>query len=207
MFASSNSLRTIRWFLWGLVVLAAAGFAWARWWQQARPVPFSATQVAEDVIKSDFSLIDHNGRLVTDEDFRGKWLIVFFGFTNCPDICPTTLNEIAEVMERLGDKAPQVQPLFVSIDPERDGPEQMAEYVAAFDPRIVGLTGSAQQIEASARSFRVFYAKEVQENAPDGYLMAHTSVTYLIDPSGRFVRPYSYGTSYDEILSDLRSRF
>ena len=99
------------------------------------------------LINSEFSLVDHTGKPVTDEDFAGKWQILFFGFTSCPDVCPTTLNDVSLILEELGDGAEQVAPLFISVDPERDTPHVMAEYVANFDPRIVGLTGSPEQIK------------------------------------------------------------
>jgi len=204
---AGSALRPVRYLAWGVIIGITLGFGAAELWHRNNPDPVPvAAEVLRSSIKSDFSLVDHTGKLVTDEDYRGKWLLVFFGFTNCPDVCPTALNEIAEVMERLGKNAEKVQPLFITVDPERDTPDRMAEFVAAFDPRIIGLTGTPDQIKASTKSFKVYYGKEVQKGAPDGYTMEHTASLYLIDPKGRFTRPYSYNATVDEISADLRGR-
>ena len=134
-----SRLRTVRYILWSTVLLAVLGIGGFELWRRTLPAPMNAEkEIGRASIKSDFSLVDHTGKAVIDEDYRGKWLLVFFGFTYCPDFCPTTLNEIAVVMERLGDKAAKVQPLFITIDPERDTPERMVEYVAVFDPGSLG---------------------------------------------------------------------
>jgi protein SCO1 len=133
-----------------------------------------------------FALTDHNGNRVTEADYAGKYLLVFFGFTHCPDVCPTTLNQVALTMRALGDRAAQVQPLFVTIDPARDTPEIMAEYVGLFDAGIVGLTGSDREIADIARAYRVHYAKAEIEGAPDDYLMDHSVLLYLMAPDGSF---------------------
>jgi cytochrome oxidase Cu insertion factor (SCO1/SenC/PrrC family) len=139
-----------------IALLAAGGWVLEGWLAAQQPSRGKA------LIESEFSLVDHTGKAVTDEDFAGKWQLVFFGFTYCPDVCPTTLNDVSVVLEELGDDAEQVQPLFISVDPERDTPKVMADYVANFDPRIVGLTGSPEQVEAAAQAFRVYYAKVEQ---------------------------------------------
>ena len=151
-----------------------------------------------------FALVDHTGKAVTDEDYRGKWLLVFFGYTSCPDVCPTALNEVAEVMDGLGRDAARVRPLFITVDPERDTPEVMAEYVAAFDPRIVGLTGTVEQVGAAAASYRVYYAKAPDEGAPGGYYMTHSAFLYLVDPEGRFRTMFGYEDDPAKILSGIR---
>lgn len=209
--SSSNqrnfTLRPARYMLWGVVIGVTLGVGGSELWHRGKAeIRPTATEAVRSSIKSDFALVDHTGKFVTDEDYRGKWLLVFFGFTNCPDVCPTALNEIAEVMDSLGKKAAEVQPLFITVDPERDSPNQMAEYVAAFDSRIIGLTGTSAQIKASSKSFKVYYAKATQKGAPDGYTMEHTTSLYLIDPMGRFARPYSYDTTVEEITKDLRER-
>ncbi|MEX2200546.1 MAG: SCO family protein [Dongiaceae bacterium] len=135
-----------------------------------------------------FSLTDHTGRTVTEADYAGKYLLVFFGFTHCPDICPTTLNQVALTMRALGDRAAQVQPLFVTVDPARDTPAAMAEYVALFDAGIVGLTGTEQEIADIARAYRVHYARAEIEGAPDDYMMDHSVLLYLMGPDGNFRR-------------------
>ncbi|MEX0810039.1 MAG: SCO family protein [Dongiaceae bacterium] len=135
-----------------------------------------------------FALTDHTGRRVTEADYAGKYLLVFFGFTHCPDVCPTTLNQVALTMRALGDQAGMVQPLFVTIDPARDTPAVMAEYVELFDAGIVGLTGTEQEIADIARGYRVHYAKAEVEGAPDDYLMDHSVLLYLMGPDGNFRR-------------------
>ena len=160
----------------------------------------------ESAIKAEFTLTDHRGERRQDEEFEGKWLLVFFGFTNCPDVCPLGLATIADVMDSVGEAAEKVQPLFISIDPERDTPEAMAEYVSAFHPNTIRLTGSTEDVAEAAGNFRAFYQKSEDEMAPDGYAMSHTSSIYLIGPEGRFVTPYGYNQTPDEIVADLGQR-
>jgi len=157
------------------------------------------------LIESEFSLVDHTGEPVTDEDFEGEWQLVFFGFTYCPDVCPTTLNDVSIVLEELGDQAEQVQPLFISVDPERDTPDVMADYVANFDPRIVGLTGSPEQIEKAAKAFRAYYAKVDQEGAPDGYTMDHSAFLYLMTPEGAYATHFSHSDEPAAIADEIRA--
>ena len=136
------------------------------------------------MIGGPFSLVDHTGRQVTDATFRGKHLLVFFGFTNCPDVCPTALDRFAQVLELLGPAGEAVQPLMISVDPERDTPEVLAKYVAAFHPRLVGLTGSPEQVKEAAARYRVYASK-----APGGeagtYDVSHSTFEYLMGPDGQ----------------------
>lgn len=194
--------------LWAAAAIAVVLYAAFTLWIDEAIHSHRATEseTAGAAIRPDFALTDHTGQVRMDEDFAGQWQLVFFGFTNCPDVCPTTLAVISQVMEELGRRADRVQPLFVSIDPERDTVEQMAEYVGNFHPSIVGLTGSPEEIARTTDNFRIYYEKVAQEGAPDGYTMSHTSAVYLISPEGRFVRPYRYGIAPDEILADLRPR-
>ena len=142
----------------------------------------------------------------TPAEFAGQHLLVFFGFTNCPDVCPTALSEVAQVMDDLGDDAALVQPLFISIDPERDRRLGLAEFTAAFHPSIIGLAGDEAQTRAAADSFRIFYAREGDTAAPDGYTMSHSPALYLIGPEGDWLRQFTYGTPAADILADLQSR-
>ena len=153
-----------------------------------------------------FALPDAEGLQRTSQDFAGKHLLVFFGFTNCPDVCPTTLAEVAQVMDDLGDDAALVQPLFISIDPERDRRLGLAEFTAAFHPSIIGLAGDEAQTRAAADSFRIFYAREGDAAAPDGYTMSHSPALYLISPEGDWLRQFTYGTPATDILADLQPR-
>ena len=153
-----------------------------------------------------FALPDAEGRLRRTEEFAGKHQLVFFGFTNCSDVCPTTLAEVAQVMDHLGDQAALVQPLFISIDPIRDRRLGLADFTAAFHPSILGLAGDEAQTRAAASSFRIYYEREANANAPDGYTMSHSPSLYLIGPDGNWLRQFSYGTPADEILKDLKQR-
>jgi protein SCO1/2 len=137
-------------------------------------------------IGAHFSLTTANGSAVTERSYRGKWLLVYFGYTFCPDACPTALSAIAAALERLGPLADRVQPLFVTVDPERDTPAVVADYVRAFDPRIIGLIGTPEQTAAAAREFRVYYV--ARKLGDDEYAIDHSSFLYLINPQGEFVR-------------------
>lgn len=150
-----------------------------------------------------FTLIDHTGRTVTEADFRGRYLLVFFGFTHCPDVCPTTLGEIVRTMDLLREDAATVQPLFISVDPKRDTPAAMAEYVKAFHPSIVGLTGTPEQIAAVAKEYRTAYEKQPIEGRDD-YTVTHQANTYLMSPEGEYLTHFSYGTPPEEMAQTVR---
>jgi protein SCO1 len=165
-------------------------------------LPNGATQPSG--VGGPFRLVDQNGRAVTDRDFKGEPFLVFFGFTNCPDICPTTLFEMSEVLNRLGPDADKTAALFISVDPERDTPEKLKDYVSSFHPRIFGLTGTPEEIATVEKEYRV-YAKKVPLKDGD-YTMDHTAVVYLMDKDGRFVAPFNLKKSADEAAADLRRR-
>lgn len=162
--------------------------------------------VSDPAFRADFELTDHLGAVRSEEDFAGRWMLIFFGFANCPDVCPTTLAEVAAVMEGLGDAADKVQPIFISIDPERDTPAALAEFVPLFDAGIVGLTGTPQQIAQTSDVFPIFFERIEEASAPDGYTMGHTSHLFLFDPEAGFAESWSYGTPAEEILADLQKR-
>lgn len=165
----------------------------------------SSLSLAEDVVKGNFELIDHHGQSVTEHSFDGKLRLVFFGFTRCPDVCPTTLFEVSRVMRRLGDDAAKVQPIFISIDRENDTPERLASYVAAFHPSMIGLTGSRQQLDAVANSFNVTYGVERSSDgasAPDSIF--HSSYLFLMDRQGGFLDVFGYGSKAEIIEAGLR---
>jgi protein SCO1 len=165
-------------------------------------LPRNVTQPSS--VGGPFTLTDQNGKTVTEASFKGEPFLVFFGFTNCPDICPATLYEMSEVLKRLGPDADKTAALFVSVDPERDTPEKIKQYVSSFHPRIFGLTGSEAQVDAIKREYRVF-AKKVPLKDGD-YTMDHTAVVYLMDKNGRFVAPFNLQRSADEAAADLRKR-
>lgn len=202
-------MRRLRLVLWGLVavvLLSTGGLAvWRFWYERGGELAPIARQTSANLIKSDFELLDHEGGRRRADDFRGQWMLVFFGYTFCPDVCPTTLATVSAVLDELGAAAEQVQPLFVTVDPERDSPEVLADYVQAFHPRVVGLTGSAEEIAQTAANYRVYYARVEQEDVPGGYVMDHSAFIYLVDPQGRFVQPFSHQGSVDEIVAALRA--
>jgi protein SCO1/2 len=149
-----------------------------------------------------FRLVDHNGRTVTEADFAGRPFLVFFGFTHCPDICPTTLFEISETLNRLGPAADGAAALFITVDPARDTPERLKQYVSSFHPRIYGLTGTQDEIDAVVNAYRA-YAKKVPLEGGD-YTMDHTAFVYLFDRDGRFVAPFNLRRGFDAAAADLR---
>jgi protein SCO1/2 len=154
------------------------------------------------IVGGPFTLVDHTGATVTDETYRGKWLVMFFGFTHCPDICPMTLSKIASMMEFLGQDAQKVQPLFITVDPERDTVEVLRDYVAAFDRRIVGLTGSAEQIATVAKNYDV-----ISQRSGDGanYSIGHSTPIYLVDPSGIYISILDPDISPQDMAKWLRA--
>ena len=172
----------------------------------------TTSTVAGASIGGPFTLTNHRGEVVTERDYLGKHTLIFFGFTHCPDICPTTMNEIAFALDQLGGKAKDVNAVFVTIDPERDNPEALGDYMELFDKRITGLTGTPEQIAGVAKAFRIFYTKNIsaEEQAKPKedrfYLMDHSSITYLMSPTGEFIRHYSYGTPAKALADDIRAR-
>ncbi|HET7680444.1 MAG TPA: SCO family protein [Xanthobacteraceae bacterium] len=152
-----------------------------------------------------FKLIDQNGRPVTEQDVKGKPFLVFFGFTHCPDVCPTTLFDISEVFRNLGPDADRAAALFVTVDPERDTPEAIKNYLSSFDPHLRGLTGDEAAVDGVIRAYRA-YARKVQN--PDGsYTMDHTALVYLMDKEGRFVAPFNLKRRPEDSAADLRRYF
>ena len=150
-----------------------------------------------------FVLEDGNGKQVSDRDFRGKYMLVYFRYTFCPDVCPTTLNDLADALDRLGAKADRLQPIFITVDPKRDTPAVMKQYTAAFTPRLIGLTGSAEQIAEVAREYRVYYAEHRTGPGPNDYSMDHSSVLYLMGPDGKFIAPIQTDEDGKQIAADL----
>ena len=159
-----------------------------------------AQQVA--TIGGPFSLTDQNGRAVTDQDLKGRPFLVFFGFTHCPDVCPTTLFGVSEILRALGPDADRVRALFITVDPERDTPDVMRDYLSSFDSHLSGLTGDAAAIAAVAKAYRVYFKKVPLEQG--GYTMDHTASVYLMDKDGRFVSPFNLKRPTAAAAADLR---
>ncbi|MCB2106284.1 MAG: SCO family protein [Rhodobacteraceae bacterium] len=172
-----------------------------------RPEPMQVRAVeGEAAIGGPFNLIDQNGAAVSDLDFRGKYMLVFFGFTHCPDVCPLTLRMIADAYAIGGPMLENVVPIFISVDPERDTPEIMGEYVMNFDPRIVALTGSADAIKQAANGYRVFYrrAAKAEGDTGDDYMMEHSGYVYFMGPDGRYITHFSPKTTAQELAARVR---
>jgi cytochrome oxidase Cu insertion factor (SCO1/SenC/PrrC family) len=156
--------------------------------------PRGQISIGTALVGGPFSLTDQTGRKVTDKDFRGHYMLVFFGYTYCPDICPTELQVMSAALDNLGPKAEAIQPIFITFDPQRDTPEVLKQYVSNFHPRLVGLTGTPEEIAVVAKAYRVFYNKLEDTSGPDTYLMDHSTITYLMDKQGKFLKHFSYST-------------
>jgi protein SCO1/2 len=168
----------------------------------------TASFQATDITGADFgrslALPDLTGRVRTLDDFKGKVTVLFFGYTQCPDVCPTTMAELAQVKKSLGADGARVQGVFITIDPERDTPEVLRNYVASFDPGFVALRGTPEQTAEAAKEFKVFYAK-VPGKTPGSYTMDHTAASYVLDPSGRVRLFVRYGSGPAALADDLKA--
>ena len=179
-----------------LAVLLALGAC-----QQGKP-DFRATDVTGAAFGHDFALADHTGKPRALADFRGKVVVMFFGFTHCPDVCPTTLAELATVMKKLGADGDRVQVLLVTVDPERDTPQILSQYVTAFDPRFLALRGTAEETGQVAKEFKIIYQK-VAGARPDSYSMDQSAGTYIFDTRGRLRVYVSYGQGPEVFAHDI----
>ena len=189
---SNRTVYAIIGLLVAIILLTAGGYLF-----------LSGSTPAALTVGGPFLLIDGDGKPVTEQTWHGKYLLVYFGYTYCPDVCPTTLTNVADALDKLGAKADRIQPLFITVDPKRDTPPVVKEYAAAFGPRIVGLTGSAEQIAAAAKAYRVYYAEHRTGPGPDDYSMDHSSVLYLMGPDGRFIAPVRADQTGPEIAAVL----
>jgi protein SCO1/2 len=178
----------------GVVVLAGLFF----WMTSQTP-----QQNAGASLGGPFELVDHHGQPFTHEDLKGKYTLLYFGYTYCPDVCPTELQTIAEALGMLGDMARDFRVVMVSVDPERDTPEVLKEYMSNFGDNFLGLTGTPEQIRKMARNWRTFYRK-AEEKGPDDYLMDHSAIVFLLDKQGKYMRHFAYGTSPERIAEGIR---
>ena len=169
-----------------------------------QPHTFQATDITGAPFARDFRLTDHNGKTRTLADFRGKVVAIFFGYTHCPDVCPTTLSAFAAALQQLGPQADRVQVLFVTVDPQRDTPELLREYVPAFNPRFLGMYADEDTLRALAKEYKVVYQK-TSVKAADDYLIDHSAGTYVYDPQGHLRLLMPYGSSPDAIAQDLKT--
>jgi protein SCO1/2 len=160
---------------------------------------------AEALIGGPFALTDAQNKRRSDSEFRGRHMLVFFGFTQCPDFCPTALATVSQAMQTLGPLADKIVPIFITVDPERDTPGQLKNYAQNFDPRVVMLTGSAEEIEAVARAYRVYYAKRPSQSAGD-YTVDHSSYLYLLGPDGKFLTHFRHSVPPADLAAALKKR-
>ena len=167
--------------------------------------PLRQGAAAEAVtIGGSFTLRTPDGVTVTEQTYRGKWLLVYFGYTFCPNTCPTALMDISSVLARLGGEADVIQPLFITVDPQRDTPDVLQEYTRSFDPRIIGLSGDEQQIAAAAQAYGADYTPRKTGQGDEDYLIDHSSYIYLMDPHGRFARGFDADTPPDRVAQEVR---
>lgn len=186
----------------GIVLIAAVALG-------ARSLILSAPETAASqpsrglpTIGGPFTLTDQNGRTVTDADFHGRYMLIYFGYTYCPDVCPTSLQVMADALDLLGPKADEITPVLITIDPQRDTSELLRDYVANFHPRMVGLTGTQEQIAAAAKAYRVYFAKAEQDGGV--YLMDHSSIVYLMGKDGSFLGHFGHNTPADKMAEGIR---
>ena len=161
------------------------------------------TSVGKALVGGHFSLVDHKGRRVSEKDFRGQYMLVLFGFTYCPDVCPSGLQVMAAALDKLGRKADRITPIFISVDPERDTPAQLAQYVESFHPRLVGLTGTQAEVDVAAKAYRVYYKKISDEKSSAQYTIDHTALIYLMGPDGSYVAHFTHTMGLDAMAERL----
>lgn len=159
---------------------------------------------AAELIQADFTLVDGNGKTVTAKDFSGRYLLVYFGFTHCPDICPTSLLLMRNALEKIGSKASKIQPLFITVDPERDTPKAIRDYTANFSSSIVGLTGTPEQIKYAADSFKVYYSKMDDTRSAMGYVVDHSGFIYLMGPNGKYLAHFPFNAPEQQLIEGLK---
>jgi protein SCO1/2 len=198
---NSTLLRTTLFSILGLVV--AGLFAWQHGFLSPDGKRPTGSGIA--AIGGPFSLTDHNGQRRTEKDFEGKLMLIYFGYTYCPDVCPTALQVMSVAVDNLGDQAKSVSPIFITVDPERDTVAHLSEYVKNFHKDMIGLTGTAEEIKNAARVYRVYYRKaETAENAGKEYLMDHSSVVYLMGRDGRYLTHFTHQSQSEDIEKFIR---
>jgi protein SCO1 len=183
----------------GLQILSTIGLATTLIGQ-----PSSWAATSSVTIGGPFALTTPDGTTVTDQTYRGKWLLIYFGYTFCPNTCPMTLHEIAGALEKLGPDAARVQALFITLDPQRDTPEVMGEYTRSFDARILGLTGDPHQIATVVQEYGAYWVRHRTGPGAEDYLMDHSTYLYIMDPQGKFVRAFDADTPANHIADALR---
>jgi protein SCO1/2 len=202
-------MRTVRWVACGLAVVVAVAAGWV-WVQHGGLSRLDIARIGVSTpggvsVGGPFTLENAQGKTVTDADFRGRYMLVYFGYTFCPDVCPTELQMMITALGELGKDAARITPVFITIDPARDTPKVIGDYTALFSDRLVGLTGSEAQIAAAARAYRVYYAKAKSEQA-SSYLMDHSSFIYLMGPDGKLAALFGHDTTVKQLADGLRAK-
>ena len=187
-----------------LGIVIAVLFAWQYGFLSSGGSRPGASGIAK--IGGPFTLTDHTGAVRTEQDFRGKLMLIYFGYTYCPDACPTALQVMSVALQRLGEKAESVTPIFITVDPERDTAKHLNDYVKNFHARMVGLTGSAAQLKQAAKVYRVYFrkAESASGDPPEDYLMDHSSVVYLMDREGRYITHFTHQSPSEKIEAAIR---
>lgn len=170
---------------------------------QNRDLP-KEKSTGEALVGGSFKLTDHYGTIRTDKEFRGNFMLIFFGFTNCPTICPPGIMNMTEAMELLGSDGKKVIPIFITVDPERDTPERMKEFLGNFYSTFIGLTGNKEDIKEVETAYKVYSSKVEAKDEPDGYIMDHSGFIYLMDESGKYVTHFSYNAEPKEMANKIR---
>ncbi|RRV28466.1 SCO family protein [Pseudomonas sp. o96-267] len=185
--------------LWGTAIcitLLLAGLPLAyKLWPAAVP---AAARIGE--VAGSFELVDHQGRRIDQNSFAERWVLLSFGFTHCPDVCPTTLATVAKTLDKLGPRSQHLQPVFITLDPERDSPQLLQRYTGFFDPRIIGLSGNVQQVRQAADAYGVYVARR---EASGTYLLDHTTSLYLVAPDGRLVELFAQNVTPEHLASSI----
>ena len=200
------NLRLALMILLGLAIGGGSAYTLLQAKRGALAPTFKARATGKALIGGPFTLVTHKGKTVTNKSYHGKYMLVYFGFTNCPDVCPAGLQIMTAALNKIGRKAAaKIQPLFITVDPERDTPAAMAAYVASFHPNLVGLTGTPAQVETAAHAYRVYFTKVKNEDLPGDYTVDHSSFFYLMGPDGTFLRHFTHSVSPDLLAGALAS--
>ena len=189
----------------GGALLLLVGLGGSLLWLRPAPESLGPTLPAGVAIGGPFALTDETGAAVTERTYRGRFMLIFFGFTYCPDVCPTELAKVAATLDLLGADAARIAPLFITIDPERDTPDQLAQYTDLFHPAIIGLTGTEAQVAAAARAFRVYTNKVRTGPEPSAYTMDHSAFVYLMGPDGGFRQFFSPKATPEQMAAVIRA--
>jgi protein SCO1/2 len=199
--ASGSSTRLIAIAGAAIVVLALAVgvYAWRSGWGGS-----AGSGGGTALIGGPFALVDQNGNRRRDSDFRGSFMLIYFGYSFCPDVCTTALNDMSQALDRVGPAAQKVQPIFITIDPARDTAAQLKDYATNFHPRLVALTGSPEAIAGAAKAYRVYFAKSKETANQPEYLMDHSSIIFLMDRDGRYLTHFTHATSVEAMVNAIR---